>query len=206
MTTIITRLYEELGTAQAVAGELAAAGFPADTYDIITQTGQGSVEDQIMAARVNERAANAYAQHMSAGRALLVVRAPFNPMGAALQAMNIVDTHASVNAGVSNENRYVRERAEPQRFLKIWRGSPRFLTPDWNPGAKRRGLISRAFGMPLLKRGRVTHSAFKGGKFMSRGFWPMPLVVRREPNVDGVRGGTTVFSNLLGWSTIATRS
>ena len=131
MTTIISRLYEDSATAGRVADDLRTAGFAESDLDLIAQTGTASAAERIAAAGVAPEAARAYAQHLSADRTLLVVRAGFNPVGAALRAINIVNSQTSVDAGVADENRYLR--IEPRRDLDghILKGAPYMLSSEY---------------------------------------------------------------------------
>ncbi|MGL6208227.1 MAG: hypothetical protein ACRC14_00150, partial [Paracoccaceae bacterium] len=86
MTTIISRLYSDRAGAEAVAGALHAAGHDADTVHILTGGGTAAMK----AARLSPAAIAAYSKAMTGGQALLVVQAPFNPVGAARSAMKIV--------------------------------------------------------------------------------------------------------------------
>jgi hypothetical protein len=83
MTTIIIRLYADAAAAQGVVAALLAEGHSPATVQVITKDGARSAADRMHAARVGATAARAYAGPVGEGRALLVVDAPFAPMGTA---------------------------------------------------------------------------------------------------------------------------
>jgi hypothetical protein len=193
MTTIITRLYPDEATAQAVAGQLTSAGHAARTIDVITAG--ADLHGRLAAARVPDASAAAYAGGISAGNALLVVRAPFNPIGAANHAMSVVDRAASIDAGVVNENAYVREQVRSDLFLSVLTDHPLFFTPDM--GARKRGPVSEAFGMRLLSRNVTKTSAVGKGRRILTGSAP-----RSKTSHSASMTGWTL-SRMLGLSTVA---
>jgi hypothetical protein len=200
MTTIITRLYDSAERANSVAGALKKAGFPASTYDVITQTGKKSALSQILAARVNAPDAELYAQNLSADRALLVVRAPFNPFGAARKAREIADGELAVDVGVPNENLYVREEPSPELFGAVLKDHPRFMSSDMVPGSGRyRGRFSEAFGIPLLSRRARSKSVYSERKLMLSEMLPFPVLLNRERKKSTLSSGplTAQFMPLL---------
>jgi hypothetical protein len=199
MTTIVTRLYGSAETAERVAATLRADGFPEATLSIITEAEPA----QMIEARVDAQAAEAYAKAMTGGRALFVCRAPFTPFGAARRAQEVADGETAIDAGVENENRHVEEIAAPREATPSVLGNhPRMLTRDdyvgsgwsgwrvsdmlgWPTISRRTGRpgnllhgnphITRALG-PLVRTGKRKSSVISGGRHMSRIFWPMPLV------------------------------
>lgn len=178
MTTVISRLYDSADTAQAVAGKLHDAGFPADTVDVLTD---GSVE-ALRAARLSGATSEAIAPHMTKGRALVVVRAPFTPIGAARRAMDIVDEHASVDMGIGPVNEYIREEPDHRRYFSSILSDHRlFLSSDMKPGTGRyHKTMSEIFGLRLLSKNRTRRSAISGGAFMSTKFLPFRLLSKRK--------------------------
>jgi hypothetical protein len=156
MTTIITRLYPDAATAQSVAAHLSAAGHPARTMDVITAG--GDLHARLAAAGVSDVAAAAYAGGIGGGGALVVVRAPFNPIGAARSAIDIVDSTPSVGVGLANENMYRRERAKSELYVSVLTDHPRIFSSTVQEG-RDRGLISDALGMRLLSKPKTRTSA-----------------------------------------------
>lgn len=202
MTTIVSRLYASKSKAQAVADALHAEGFPAAIVDVI-EAGAGDTAAAIRAARVPAASAAIYAGQMSAGgKALVVCRAPFNPIGAARLAMQIVDAHDPLRSGVADENAYVSEAARSDLYLSVLTDHPRFFSMDMIPGADlARGLISNAFGIPLLSRGRRADLAMRGGGYMSTKFLPFPLLTRGRRANSAIAGGRLITEGL--WRTVA---
>jgi hypothetical protein len=202
MTTIITRLYSDRKTAQAVADALMSAGHQGSYIDVIGSADAGAMEH----ARVNGAAASAYAKAMTGAQTLLVVRAPFSPIGAAKRAQTIVGRYASLDVGLDNEDHYVREQPKGARFLSILSNHPRFLTQDMNAGAgRRRSTVSSAFGMPTLSAYKSRRSAISGGAYISTKFWPMPLISKNKTKHSVISGGGHPFSRLIGMAVISRR-
>jgi hypothetical protein len=192
MTTIISRLYADPAVAAEVAGRLAAAGFPAQTYDLLAADSDlAGLPGRITAARVRARAAATYADRLASGGAMIVVRAPFSPIGAARQAMEIVDQAASVDICRAVQNDYQSEQPDGRLFLSVLTDHPRFLSQDLRPGySSAYGPVTELFGMRILSRRKPRTSAIAGGGFMSRLFWPMPLITRNRKarSASGERG------------------
>lgn len=202
MTTIITRLYADPAAARAAVEDLMRQGHSNDYINIITRDGDGPVPARMQEARVNARSAAAYAPHVEAGAALVVVQAPFNPMGAARHAMRVLDRHPSVNAGVANENEYIRETPQIERSGKIMADHPRFMSHDM--AARSRGLTSTAFGLPLLSAPKPRTSAMAGGGYMSSKLLPFPLLSQAKDRGSVIRGGWTM-SGMFGIPMISRR-
>jgi hypothetical protein len=197
MTTIITRLYADTATARAVAGALMTSGHAADTIDVIGRDGAADVADRMHAARVNPDAAAQYAPAVQDGRALLVVRAPFAPMGAARHAMKVVDRTPSIKVGVADEDEYIREQPSLATRNNLLRDHPLVMS---NPHrALPHGHI---MGSNPILAPRTRRSAIAGGKHMSRLFWPMRLVsANAKEGTSAIRGGW-LFSSMLGIPTV----
>lgn len=151
MTTIVTRLYEDPAHAEAVIASLKAEGFPDSCMDVVEQKSRTSAQDQIEAAGVPDAVAQQYAQHLTASRALLVVRAPFVPFGAAKAAIEAANMHPSFNAGVADENMNIPDEVDPNLFVSILPSHRLFLTNplDVRNDLKPRG-FSNAFRIPTL--------------------------------------------------------
>lgn len=171
MTTIITRLYPTKAVAQAAVDDLLSRGHSEDYIDIITRDGDGGVMERIRAARVSPTAAAAYAPGVSEGKALVVVQAPFNPMGAARHAIRVLGGHPSLNVGLANENDYIREDARPEVLGSVLRDHPLYMS---NP--HRSTTHGHILGSDPIIRGQTKTSAIRGGAHMSTKFWPMKLL------------------------------
>jgi hypothetical protein len=154
MSTIVTRLYEDAAHADAAIATLKAEGFPEDSMSVVEQRSRRSAQDMIEEAGVPTDVAQQYAQHLTASRALLVVRAPFVPFGAARRAIEVADTYPAFDAGVSNENINIPDAPSRDLYLSILPSHRLFLTDmfDVRNDLKPRG-FSKAFRIPtLLKR------------------------------------------------------
>ncbi len=153
MSTIVTRLYEDPAHADAAVATLKAEGFPDDCMSIVEQRSRRSAQDMIEEAGVPTDTAQQYAQHLTANRALLVVRAPFTPFGAARRAIEVADSYPAFNAGVANENINIPNEPNPELFVSILPSHRLFLTNmlDVRNDLKPRGL-SRAIGIPTLSQ------------------------------------------------------
>jgi hypothetical protein len=196
MTTIITRLYPDAATAGTVVKALTATGLDGDVIDVITA--EEGAADRMRAARVAPSAAAAYARAMTGGQALLVVRAPFAPMGIARKALNIVDRTPSIDAGVEEQDRYIREVPDMNRTSRVMDTHPFFMS---NPHAKLSH--GRVFGRGL-SADRPRTSAIAGGAYMSTKFWPMKLVSTGR-RAHSAMTGNWQFSSMLGLSTTIQR-
>jgi hypothetical protein len=203
MTTIVTRLYDSADTAHAAANALTDMGLPASYVDIITEGGDTAA--RIGAARVNRDSVGALAAQVRGGRALLVARAPFQPIGMARSVMIIADKFNPIPVPGVDANEYIREKPKDELFLSILKDHRRFLSSDMDPGQSRqRGTISSAFGFKTLSRHRESNSAISGGAFMSTKFLPFPLLSRSRTKTSA-SGGRTI-SERLGWATVSRRS
>jgi hypothetical protein len=202
MTTIITRLYPTGTAAHAVADALMEGGHQASYIDIIDHADPAAMR----AARVSDVAANAYARAMTGGQALLVIRAPFSPIGAANSAKAIVGRYASVDAGLAKEDVYIREQAGTDLFQSILPDHPRFFSQDMDPGRGRtRTTVSSAFGMKLLVPYKNRRSVMAGSPHISTKFWPMKLVSANKTKHSVISGGGHPLSRLLGMAVISRR-
>lgn len=180
MTTLVTRLYENAAQADDVVATLKAEGFPDSSMDVIEQGSRRSAEGQIIDAGVPANVAQQYAQHLSVGRGLLVVRAPFVPFGAAKAAIEAADAHPSFDAGVADENLNIPDKLDRDLLLSIMPSHRLFLTNmlDVRNDLKPRGL-SAAFRIPTLsekpkKRMRPAVMDARFGAFL------VPLLARNR--------------------------
>ncbi|MGL4234540.1 hypothetical protein [Tabrizicola sp.] len=196
MTTIITRLYADTAAARAAANDLIGRGHSDDYISIITKDGDGSVADRMTASRVNAASARAYSPHVAKGAALLVVQAPFNPFGAARDAIRTLQKHKSLDAGVANENEYIREQPPIETSGKVMQGTVFFMSnPHRSMGH------GHILGSNPILPAKPRTSAISGGAYMSTKFWPMKLVSSPKEGTSAIRGGF-LFSSLFGIPTV----
>lgn len=196
-TTIITRLYRDTKSAEAVRAALLEARQDKQTIDIIDRSsakGAASARERMLEAKVGSEAADAYAEGVESGKALLVVRAPFVPFGTALNAIRIVDDFPSVDVGVKNQNLYVSEERRPEFGLSVLPNGPRFLTGKIDGN---RGTVSEAFQAPLLTKDRPRRSAIPGGALVSMKFLPFPLLTRDRHRDSVIHGGAFVSRRIF---------
>jgi hypothetical protein len=102
MTTVISRVYKDASAAKKVTAALAEAGFPEPTYEVIT-AGDGAAE-AMAAARVPEGDVEAYAAALTGKAAMLVIRAPFMPLGAARKAIELANAVESLTVDVKSQD------------------------------------------------------------------------------------------------------
>lgn len=227
MTTVFTRLYADEDKAHAVRDRLRFVGFPPTALQVIVEGGRDrdALVRKMEGASVAREAAESYAGMMGGGRALLVVRATYIPLRAPTLAREILDRSDAIESGVRPEELYVPDG--PDHAPSVLKTHPRFLTLPTESDDFRPGPVTSRFGLPLLTGKRTSHSAIRGGKHVSKYFWPMPLVIRKrkansairggkhmskyfwpmplvttKPRKNSViRGGAQPFSRLLGWPT-----
>lgn len=195
MTTIITRLYPDLATAKGVVAGLVANGHAASTIDIITK-GDGSAEARMGAARVPRASAAAYAPGIAKGAALVVVQAPFAPIGAARDAIKVVNRTPAIDVGVADEDFYIREQPKVELSGKVQHGTVFYMS---NPH-RRLGHGHILGSNPILPAKERT-SAIRGGAYMSKMFWPMKLVSTGRQASSAISGGF-LFSKMFGIPTL----
>lgn len=233
MTTVITRLYADETKALAVAKRLRWEGFPRSAVQVVTtRTGedQGTLAARMERVLVPAEAAPVYAGRVAGGNALLIVRATYKPLGAARIAREALERTGAIDVGDVPDDVYVKD--PPDHAPSIMKDHPRFFTlPFEDDDDFRAGPVTPAFGfrllspprerrsaisggrymsrffwpMPLLTRNRRANSAISGGRQMSRAFWPMPLLSTRRRKMSVIRGGALPLSNLLGWRPISRR-
>jgi len=230
MTTIITRLYANERSANAVADRLSSEGLPKSALKVVTGTDRDKIQHRLMQAQVHRDAAPVYAESVAGGTALLIVRATHKPLGAARIVREVTGSSKTIDVGVTQDDIYVRDL--PDHAPSVLKEHPRFLTLPSEPEELQRGPISDLVGvrtlskprsrtsairggafmsqkfwpMKLVSKNRNAHSAIKGGAFMSKKFWPTALLAKKPRRNSVIRGGGTVFSRLFGWPTILRRS
>jgi hypothetical protein len=231
MTTVITRLYADTTKAEAVANRLRWEGFPRNSVRVISADGgdEEAVKARLSRADVNDAIVGSYASHLAAGGAALVIQATYKPLGAARIAREIVGKSDAVDAASEHNDYYMPDR--PDHAPSVLKDHPRLMTLPLEPEDYRGGPISRELGirllsprkartsamrggrhmskafwpMPLVSKGRKARSAMSGGRHMSKAFWPMPLVTTKPRKNSVIRGGSLPLSRMLGWPPISPR-
>lgn len=192
MTTIITRLYPDLATARRVVEALEANGHDPSTIGMIAKGGDGSPEARMAEARVPGASAAAYAPGIARGGVLVVVQAGFAPLGAARDAIKVVNRTPSIDVGLEDEDFYIREQPKVELSGKILHGKVFFMSNPYRSTGHGHILGSN----PILPSKPRT-SAIRGGAYMSTKFWPMKLVSTGRQASSAISGGL-LFSRLFG--------
>ncbi|MEM6386316.1 MAG: hypothetical protein AAF718_08790 [Pseudomonadota bacterium] len=221
-TTVIARLYRDAGSAQGIFGRLYRLGFPRHMIAIVTPedaADMAGLQIKIEQALVPSEAAAHYAARVAEGQSLVVVQATYKPLNAVRRATETFETSGAVPSGLAEDRFYVSLPLDPTP--SILKDHPRFLTPA--PGqANGAGLFSERFGLRLLSPRKRRDSAIMGGRtffgkplivkkerrsilppnsYMSRYFWPTPLLSNKPRRPSILPDGGTPLSRLLGWST-----
>lgn len=171
MTTIITRIYPSGAVAKAAVDDLLSRGHSEEYIHILSREGKGTVTERLRAARVSPEAATAYAGPVADGKVLVVVQAPFNPIGAARHAIRVLDKHPSLDVGVANENQYICEDARAEVSGSILRDHPLFMSNKHRPTTH-----GHILGSNLILPAKPRTSAISGRAYFSTKFWPMKLL------------------------------
>lgn len=151
MTTIVSRLYQDAASAEAVLQTLQEEDATSSGASIITKA--KDAEAQMTALDVPEASAAVYAPHVNKGAALLVVRAEFAPIGIAQKIIGIVDDADPMDVGIAKENAYLAIEPDPGMFdWSVMRDHRKFAT--WGSDGRKRGLVSQAFGWPMVMKHR----------------------------------------------------
>jgi hypothetical protein len=192
MTTIITRLFPDSAAANAAMAGLLDIGQREETIQIITASTAGGAAAAMKAARVSSASAAAYAKAMTKNQALLVVQAPFSPIGTALNAIKCLKRHPALDVGLEDEDVYLREYPVTQTSKNLMLGHPLLMSNKF-----RKLSHGHILGENPIIQSRPRTSAMRGGGFMSRFFWPMKLVSSPKQRSSAIRGGF-LFSSLFG--------
>lgn len=195
MRTIITRLYADAEAAHHAHNALVERNkIDADHMSVIKSSEDGSAASSMMQAGVTETYARTYDAHMSAGRALLVLRAPY---GTARRAMETLEGFPSIDAGIANENVYVS--AEDNR------GSVLTSHPLLASNKYRDLPSNRIFGENPISHSPFKSSVISGGMFISKWFMPIQLIwTSKKPSKSIIHGGFK-FSSMMGMATLSTK-
>lgn len=197
MTTIITRLFADAAAAKTAIDALLGRDHDPATISIVTGAGAGSAAERIRAAHVSSAATAIYAPHVEAGKALVVVVAPFNPMGTARDAIKVLDRHPALSVGVANENVYRREQPAQNVEGSVDTDHTLWMTRPGSIGAG--GLVAGG----SVSASRPRSSAIRGGAYISTKFWPMRLVSASKQKHSAISGGRLMFGQGLmsrGWT------
>lgn len=204
MTTVVSRLYDTVDTATRVADRLRLKGFPESTLSVITSADAAALSR----ARVGESAAAAYLRTMSGGQAVLVVRAPVTPFGAARVAMATADSETWIDTGRGAANEYIREVANLDNLNpSILANHPMMMTRDDYVGSGWSGWkMSDVVGFPTVSPRRDYKVKVLRDRYMSRAFWPGRLLSAKPRKSRVFAGGRHMLSSIRSVSTPHKRS
>lgn len=180
MTTIISRLYDSQQAAQALRDALLQAGHDPATISVLqTLAGTAPEAADLADAGIGWRSAQALAEAMPPGGAVVVVRAPFVPFGRALGASRLADSFGPLQVPGAIRDQHVPDRPDPRIFHPTITAHTRWLTRDMPPFVnRRRGTVSSAFGLGTLWRRRPLRVG-SGRSWLARLFGP--ALWRRRP-------------------------
>jgi hypothetical protein len=224
MITVITRLYGDEQSGRGIRERLARQGFPRHALSLITPAdgdGKAELQSRIERALVPEEAAKVYAARVAKGDSLVVVRATYKPLNAVRIATETFRTSGALSSDLDEES--FRVKPPPDHAPSVMKDHPLFLTMPLDPERDTR-TVSERLGLRLLSfpkrrdsvlhpprrffgdgiiRNRTSHSVLKPGTFISRKFWPMPLLSDRKPGRAVIPGGGHPLSSLFGWPTVS---
>jgi hypothetical protein len=192
MTTIITRLYPNISAANAAMTALLDIGQDAKTIGIITGTTAGGAAAAMKAARLSPVSVDAYARAMTGDQTLLVVQAPFNPIGTARDAIKLLRKHPAMDVGLADEDVYLREYPTTKYSNSVLKKHPLLMSNPFRETSH-----GHILGNNPIIHSKERTSAMRGGGHMSRRFWPMKLVSAPKERNSAIRGGF-LFSSLFG--------
>jgi hypothetical protein len=197
MTTVVSRLYDQVETANRVADQLRAKGFPDSALSVVTKPNAG----RIAATQVSEAMATRYAAAMTKGQALFVCRAPLTPFGAARTAMAVADSEAWIDLGDGPSNEHIVIEPNLEKHLpEIKMSKDHYLTPaDYVGSGWSEWLMSNLYGWPLIAQDwKRSSSILPGTTYMSRKFWKGRLLSdspRKSSVMEGAPLMTARFQN-----------
>lgn len=220
-TTVISRAYADERSAIGIQGRLYRQGFPRHQITVVSPNGETTqkVTERLTRALMPEDAAKTYAARIADGASVVIVRATYKPLGAVRIANETFATSGALDIDLDEEQ--FRVPTPKDHAPSILKDHPLFLTMRPR-GDVERGTMSEQFGLRLLsarktrhsvisggklmlggrvKTGRVATSAKRGGGYMSRAFWPMPLLSKKKRGLSVTRDGGHPLSRLLGWPT-----
>ncbi|MCG6885371.1 MAG: hypothetical protein LJE62_16605 [Silicimonas sp.] len=224
MTTVITRLYSDKQSARGVRERLYREGFPRHALSLISPDDGGSaaeLQGKIERALVPDQAAEVYAARVAEGASLVVARATYKPLNAVRVANETYNSSGAIDSGLAEEA--FKIQTPPDHSPSVLKDHPRFFTmpPSRDhvggplsdqfgfrlvSAQKRRDSVlhdgKRFFGDGII-RNRKSNSVLRNGGFMSKYFWPMPMLSRKRRGLSVIPGGGQPFSRLLGWPTIS---
>ena len=187
MTTVVSRLYDQVDTANRIADKLRAKGFPDRTLTVIEKADVAAMT----AAQVSAANAERYAAAMTGGQALLVCRAPFTPFGAARVAMAVADSEPWIEVEGVSRNDHISVEPNLEAYLPEAKVKHELIltSRDYVGSGISEWQLSKVFNWPTISKKRDRKpSVIHGTRYMSRGFWPGPLLSNRPRKIHVLEG------------------
>jgi hypothetical protein len=181
MPTMMVRFYDSATTAEAAAKRLRDEGFEHVSH-FKAAGGKGAANraelvDGMMRAHVWKSHAEAYADRLNKGGALVTVHAPF---GTAMTAGQILDAHNPVDEGIAiaRHDDYVWDDAAPLSSLLHMPVLTRTRLPaetymGISSLTKSSGFLSHWLNIPLLSAGSARKTSSFGVPLLSRSATPL---------------------------------
>jgi hypothetical protein len=224
MTTVFTRLFASEKSTAPLISRMQRAGIPTHAIRVLSGSDEG-IADKLKNAGVKAKTVAAYGEKLTDDTVVLLVATTYKPLGVARIVRDMLDRAETVDVGNCAEENRIATR--PDAAPSILKGHPRFATilsevTDRGPITRELGFrmlarkktkrsaisggrfMSRMFWpMPLIKKNRTANSAISGGRQMSKAFWPMPLISKKPRRPSVVKGGDNPMSRVMGWRTIS---
>jgi hypothetical protein len=194
MTTLITRLLADEGTASEAASALEARGFNEDAVAVISGSDASAAMEK---SGVSEEVASAYSSGLSSGNALVAVRAPFGMAGAAVTALK---KFKPIDVGLESEESHISAVTDPEMSSSIIKGNKKFLT---GKGVTESGMRFTPFGFPMLSKRQKGRASVDTSTISAK--FGMPLIKQPPRKKSLTRNNPTPFSSLFGMKTIKQR-
>lgn len=199
MSEPIVRLFGTEQQAQSAVDQLIRRGFPKDTINFLTPSGDPSasletITDRIAAGHVLRAHAKVYAEGVRNGRWLVAVKPPF---GRSVLARDIMESHSPVDSGlrVSRDGFRDWDDAAPLSSglsMTTLLKNPTPLSDMFGLGTKAFGgrapfgglssprfAFSSMLGMPLISRGGKTHfGSLTSSRFALSSMIGLPLLTK----------------------------
>lgn len=176
MTNIITRYFESADRARSVKYELVRRQrFSA--RDVMVYDSTDGLAESLASEKVEEKTIEAYQSKMDNGGAIILVRAGFEPLGAARKAREVTQSMGAVTMGRAVEE--VKLPYKSRTFTRINPDHPLYLTRRRDPDDTNYHMAD--WPIPLIIRyDRFNSSVFEPHARMAN--FPIGLISRRKPN------------------------
>lgn len=189
MATIITRVFQDEAAARSAAKRVVFRGLPERHVMVISGHDPVQLSARMARADVHESAIPVYVQTLGAGQALLVVRATYKPLCAARITREELAKRTTIDVGEVIDDYFVPDG--PERAKSVLKSHPRFFTMPL--GSYARGRVTEGIGFKTIIRKRRRVSASMTGTRVSRAFWPMPLLSRKDRTIKVMHGHMSKF-------------